>query len=197
MQKILCIGMDFHGVAVNIQLVKQKAIWQKTGRLIPLGWIKREMLISHGAITAAEYDEINIGIHEQGGLLEAPPYPGFLRTVFALIRAGHRLDIVTASNPDAFQNAVLWCGKYEILASPFVRLLGSGRDGDKTDIMAGVDAYLDDDLAPLRRMRERGIPAAGFLLSRPYNLHDSVQDIAERVAGFHTFRRRITQLANT
>jgi hypothetical protein len=192
MRSKLRIGMDFHGIIVDPTSVKQRIAYEITGQWILPELLKREIAVPEGILTNDEYDEMNRRIYEtEGSILRAPPVDGAIETILALVKAGHEVDIITASGVAAFKNAVLWCRNHG-LEIPGIRLFGVGPDGDKIQVVRRMDIYLDDEFKHLDAVKD--VIEHLFLLDRGYNQHERVGHIAKRVANFLAFFREVQRI---
>ncbi len=198
----LIIGLDFHGVIVDVQLVKQKIAWELTGRFVPLAFLKHELAVPTW-MSHEQYKEMNRRIYEEEQLLGATAMEGAWVMIQQFLAAGHEVDIITACGEEAFPVIIEWLKRHHFDA-PGIRLVGIGRNGDKADPQhtRAMDAYLDDDMESLTRLKKlverlklTDRPLHLVLMSRAYNLHEQVTG-ALRVNGWHAFRRFIRKLAH-
>jgi len=168
----LHIGWDFHGSLVNIQLLKQRFIW-----FVHQIWIedpaiiKREIVVDRlHLLTHAQYNEARDEMYrDPRNILSADPYTDALDALHHHIQHQDRIVLITASGDAAFRSCMAWC-EHQYLDSSVLEVYGSGQDGSKVELVRSLrlDGHVEDELKPLRQIRDAKLDTRCILLERPY-----------------------------
>lgn len=157
------------------------------GLEIPTARFKRELLIP-GIFSDQQYTQLQqiiYGSPEWGSRMTA--IPGMQAAVERLIADGHFLRIVTSRGEEKLEVAKQWLAR----AGIEVEIVGTNQ-ASKVEATIGHDVFLDDDLDKLVEIPH--VPHR-FMMSHPYNEHDTLPEDVERVAGWDEFYARVGQIA--
>lgn len=195
MSQSLEIGLDFHGVIVNVCPIKQYLLWLITGqRNVPASLLKRELAVKAGIATEAQYLRMSEAIYEDTSFfLTAEPMPKSIITMERLLDLGHRLRIISSVGDPAAETAKTWSTHYGVPSK--IRFVPVGRDSSKADAAkkANLDVFVDNEMARLRELK--GVVPHLILMSRPHNTKERTQGIAKRVRDWNDLYRYIQKIA--
>ena len=188
------IVVDFHGVVVNPQPVKQ-TVAHRLYRVKFAEWLfKREIAVARRLLTNEKYERLLRWVFEDvETFLTAPPVPWAIETLERLMHDGYRVKIVTSSGPAAFATAIAWCAHQDRLRGSDlltrrIPLLSVDRNKPKKELVNPDDLVLDDSIVRLRELAEDGHdPRLLFLLTQPYNHYVDESGIAQRVRDWNDF----------
>lgn len=196
----LRIGWDFHGTIVDVQPIKQRTALSLFQKYLPVGIIKRELVLGRRILSERQYTKLKNTVFENATVfLQAEPHEGALDMIEQFERDGHDQKIITASDPAAFKTAIRWCEYQDeirktCLLTERIPMISVGRNNPKTEATHGLDIYISNDLDDLRPLV--GMIPVLILMDRDYNRHEDESGIADRVRDFNDLYIIIDALAS-
>ena len=202
MQRLLRIGLDFHGTIVDIQELKEAFSQQFLGKHYSGEWLKRHLLVRIG-LSEKRYETLLKYIIERISYFQhAKPYGDAIPVIQQLERDEQQLFLITASGKRAFLTAMQWC-KMKNIFHPPSEMYSVDRYNSKAELVDALklDVFVDNNLDQLTMIRQHflnkdKIMPFLMLMTDQHNRDLTVPDGITRVDDWDKCYEYIDTLAN-
>ncbi|MFA6006962.1 MAG: hypothetical protein WC764_04545 [Candidatus Paceibacterota bacterium] len=163
------IGLDFDGVIANTGFIKSLAAKRLFQKELPISCVKTSVAIANNILTDEQYKILRREIYDNySWLVETPAISKSIESMNALIKSGHKLEIITARFPEGREHIESWLAKHSIN----VPLTCVGYGVSKAQSAKDLDIFVEDDAKNLVGLIKY-VPKL-FLFDQPYNLDEEV-----------------------